>query len=122
MLQPKRHRRTTSATFGDGPQGRFRMTQKSDRIRVGGRLSLSMIAGVLDHLNEIVDEKIVTTEQELEESFAKIEKHVNQIRAEARTAQDELKRLIEEEKFEPSEVVAEWKATRLTSKLHGRAD
>ena len=76
------------------------MTEKSDPFRVEVRLSLSMIAGVLDHLNELVDEKTVTTEQELGERFAEIEKHVNQIRAEARTAQDELKRLMEEEKFE----------------------
>jgi hypothetical protein len=98
------------------------MTEKSDPFRVEVRLSLSMIAGVLDHLNELVDEKTVTTEQELGERFAETEKHVDQIRAEARTAQDELKRLMEEEQFETSEVVAEWKAARLTSKLHARAD
>jgi hypothetical protein len=98
------------------------MTEKLDPFLVEIRLSLSMIKGGLGHLNDLVDETTVTTERELRERFAETDKLLDQIRAEARTAQDGLKRLIEEDKFETSEVVAEWKATRLTSKLHARAD
>jgi uncharacterized iron-regulated protein len=98
------------------------MTEKLDPFLVEIRLGLSMIEGGLGHLNDLVDEKTVTTEQELRERFAETDKLLDQIRAEARTAQDGLKQLIEEEKSETSEVVAEWKATRLTSKLHARAD
>jgi hypothetical protein len=98
------------------------MTEKLDPFLVEIRLSLSMFEGGLGHLKDLVDEKTVTTEQELRERFAETDKLLDQIRAEARTAQDGLKRLIEEEQFETSEVVAEWKATRLTSKLHARAD
>ena len=98
------------------------MSENSDPFRVEVRLSLSMIAGALDHLNGLVDDETVTTEHELRERVSESEELAEQIRAEARTAQDELKRLMEEEKFETSEVVAVWMATRLTSKLHARAD
>src|ERR1700724_609210 len=81
-----------------------------------------MIAGTLAHLNKAVDEMILTLEQELRDRVAESETLIDQIRAETRTAQDELKRLMEEERFETSEMVAEWKATRRTSKLHARAD
>ena len=98
------------------------MSENSDPFRAEVLLSLSMIAGALGHLNELVDEKTVTLEQELRDRVAESETLIDQIRAETRTAQDELKRLMEEERFETSEVVAEWKATRRTSKLHARAD
>jgi hypothetical protein len=70
------------------------MSESSDPFRAEVLLSLSMIAGALGHLNELVDEKTVTIEQELRERVAESEKLIDQIRAETRTAQDELKRLM----------------------------
>jgi hypothetical protein len=98
------------------------MNEKLDPFRVEVRLSLSIIAGALDQLNGLVDDKTIKTEHDLRELVADSEKLIDQIRAESRTAQDELKRLMEEEEFETSEIVAKWKEDRLTSKLHARAD
>ena len=96
------------------------MNDDNDAFQREFRASLSMIADTLDRLNALFGEKATTTEHELREQVAESKLLIDQSRMQA--AQNELNRLIEEQKLETSEKVADWKAHRQTSKLHARAD
>ena len=98
------------------------MNDDNDVFRREFRASLSMIADALDRLNALVGEKATSTEHELREQVAESEKLIDQSRMQARAAQNELNRLIEEQQLETSEKIADWKTHRQTSKLHARAD
>ena len=106
----------------DASQGNYSMSDDNDAFRREFRASLSMIVDTLDRLNALVGEKAASTEHELREQVAESEKLIDQSRMQARAAQKELNRLIEEQKLETSEKVDDWKTHRQTSKLHARAD
>jgi hypothetical protein len=98
------------------------MSNDSDAFRSEFRASLSVIAHALDRLNSLLDEKAANTEHDLGEQVADSDKLIDQSRMQARVAQNELSRLIEEQKLETNEKVADWKTHRQTGKLHARAD
>lgn len=104
----------------DACQGSCSMNDDNDAFRREFSASLSMIADTLDRLNALVGEKATSTEHELREQVAESKLLIDQSRMQA--AQNELNRLIEEQKLETSEKVADWKTRRQTSKLHARAD
>ena len=106
----------------DASQGSCSMNDDNDVFRREFRASLSMIADALDRLNGLVGEKATSTEHELREQVAESEKLIDQSRMQARASQNEFYRLIEEQKLETSEKIADWKTHRQTSKLHARAD
>jgi predicted metal-dependent hydrolase len=95
------------------------MSEDVDPFPKEFRVGLSMIEQTFDRLNTLIAN---TTEHDLQEDVTEIEKFIDQSRRQARAAQKELNRLMDEEGFETSEKIADWRARRLTSKLHARAD
>lgn len=102
--------------------GQMLMSEDFDPFPKEFRTGLSMIEQTFDRLNTLVANTTTRTEHDLQEDVTEIEKFIDQSRRQARAAQKELNRLVDEERFETSEKVADWKTRRLTSKLHARAD
>src|ERR1700692_1343846 len=98
------------------------MNGNTDQFQKDLRANLSLVLTSCDRFIAIVNEMMSATEQELREQLAEINKDVDQSRARIEAARADLNRWMDAENLETSEKVSNWKATRQTDKLHGRAD
>jgi hypothetical protein len=98
------------------------MNGNTDQFREDLRLNLSIVMTACGRFITAVEGGMAGTELEWHEQLLEMEKLIEQSRAKIAAASADLHRCIEEEKFETSIQVIEWKAKRQTDKLHARAD
>jgi hypothetical protein len=79
-----------------------------------------MIANSFDRLYALVNGREISSEHELREQVVEIEKTIEQSRAQATAAHVAFDLLVDEERFETSDKVADLVMNRQTSKLHAR--
>jgi hypothetical protein len=103
-------------------QGGRAMNRNTDQFQKDLRQNLSMVVTACDRFITMANERMTGTEQELRGQLIEIEKAIEQRQVRMAAARADLNRWMGEEKFETSEKIANWKATRQTDKLHARAD
>jgi hypothetical protein len=85
-------------------------------------VTLSIIDATVVRVETLIEDKAKSTEQDVRERMAVVEKRIEQGRAKVAAARAALERWTVDESPEASMKVAEWKTKRDTSKLHAHAD
>jgi hypothetical protein len=98
------------------------MAQRIDQFYEDLRVKLGAIDGDLRGLKAKIDEKAEHVEQEGQKHLDSVRKRVEQNRASAAAARDEMKSWAESRKAATAEKIAEWKVNREISKLQRYAD